>query len=80
MESRAGATSEESAELKKLRREVAELRRANDIFGIDENLLPSLRSTPGSAAAVTGRRSHSSTTSTPVSWTGWPKAASGPKT
>ena len=30
--SRAGATSEESAELKKLRREVAELRRANEIL------------------------------------------------
>jgi transposase len=30
--SRSGATSEESAELKKLRREVAELRRANEIL------------------------------------------------
>jgi transposase len=30
--SRPGATSEESAELKKLRREVAELRRANEIL------------------------------------------------
>ena len=31
--SRPGTTSEESAELKKLRREVAELRRANVILG-----------------------------------------------
>jgi hypothetical protein len=44
MESRAGATSEESAELKKLRREVAELK---DIFGIDENRLALAAQHPG---------------------------------